>query len=60
MASGYDWDELAVASGEVSRGEKILFSGTDPESYVTDYTLVYEDKMAVTSKVLGLGENDCL
>ena len=29
-------------SGEVPRGEKMLYSGTDPESYITDYTLVYE------------------
>ena len=28
---------------EVSRGEKMLYSGTDPESYITEYTLVYED-----------------
>jgi len=27
----------------VSRGEKMLYSGTDPESYITEYTLVYED-----------------
>jgi len=31
------------ASGEVSRGEKMLYSGTDPASYITEYTLVYED-----------------
>ena len=31
------------ASGEVPRGEKMLYSGTDPESYITEYTLVYED-----------------
>ena len=31
-----------VGSGEVSRGEKMLESGTDPESYITEYTLVYE------------------
>ena len=24
--------------------EKMLYSGTDPESYITEYTLVYEDK----------------
>ena len=36
-------DRLRV--GEVSRGEKMLYSGTDPESYITEYTLVYEDKM---------------
>jgi len=26
--------------GEVPRGEKMLYAGTDPESYVTRYTLV--------------------
>jgi len=30
--------------GEVSRGEKMLESGTDRESYITEYTLVYEEK----------------
>ena len=30
-------------SNEVSLGEKILWSGTDPDSYLTEYTLVYED-----------------
>ena len=29
--------------GEVSRGDKMLYSGTDPESYITEHTLVYED-----------------
>jgi len=33
----------AVFAGEVSRGEKMLSSGTDPESYITEYTLVYEE-----------------
>ena len=32
-------------SGEVSRGEKMLYFGTDPESYITEYTLVYEDHL---------------
>jgi len=36
---------LVVRIGEVPRGEKMLFSGTDPESYITEYTLVYEEKM---------------
>jgi len=31
-------------TGEVSRGEKMLYSGTDPESYITEYTLVYKEK----------------
>ena len=25
----------------------MLYSGSDPESYITEYTLVYEDKMDV-------------
>jgi len=25
------------------RGEKMLYSGTDPDSYITKYTFVYED-----------------
>jgi len=29
-------------TGEVPRGEKMLYSGTDPESYITEYALVYE------------------
>jgi len=33
--------------GEVSRGEKMLYSGTDPESYITEYTLIYEDHLEV-------------
>jgi len=32
-----------VGSGEVSSGEKMLYSGTDPKSYITEYTLVYEE-----------------
>ena len=32
---------------EVSRGEKMLYSGTDPESYITEYTLVYEDDILI-------------
>ena len=40
---------LAVlGAGEVSRGEKMLYSGTDPESYITEYSLVYEDKQTET------------
>jgi len=30
------------ASGEVPRGEKMLYSGTDPGPYITEYTSVYE------------------
>ena len=37
--------ELAfvTTSGEVSRGEKMTLRGTDPESYITEHTLVYEE-----------------
>ena len=31
--------------GEVSRGEKMLYSGTEPQSYITEYTLVYAAKV---------------
>jgi len=37
-------ETLSSDSGEVPRGEKMLYSGTDPESYITDHTLVYEDQ----------------
>jgi len=37
-------------SGEVPRGEKMLYSGTDPETYITEYTLVYKD-----FAILGVG-----
>ena len=33
-----------TVSREVSRGEKMDLRGTDPESYITEDTLVYEDK----------------
>ena len=33
----------------VTSGEKMLLSGTDPESYITEYTLVYEDRNASTA-----------
>ena len=29
--------------GEVPRGEKMLYSGTDPEPDITEYTLLYEE-----------------
>ena len=32
-----------MGSCEISQGEKMLYSGTDPESHITEYTLVYED-----------------
>jgi len=40
---------FVTASGEVSRGEKMLYSGTDPESYITEITLVYEEQTRLWS-----------
>jgi len=34
----------------------MLNSGTDPESYITEYTLVHEDKWRFPSQVAGLEE----
>jgi len=31
----------------VSRGEKLILRGTDPEVYITEYTSVYEDNFCV-------------
>ena len=35
---------LMEASVEFPRAEKMLYSGTDPESYITQYTSVYEER----------------
>ena len=32
----------------------MLYSGTDPESYITEYTLLYEDKQQWSENELGL------
>jgi len=37
------------ASVEVPRGEKMLHSGTDPESYIIKYTLVCEDQIVTAT-----------
>ena len=39
---------------EVSHVEKMLYSGTDPESYITEYTLAYEE-LGLGLRVEGLG-----
>ena len=38
-----DGKDDMLRTGEVPRREKMPYSGTDPESYVTVYTLVYKD-----------------
>ena len=35
----------------VPRGEKMLYSGTDPESYITEDTLVYEENIGEQPRV---------
>ena len=35
----------SLGPGEVPSGDKMLYYGTDPESYITEHTLVYEDKI---------------
>ena len=44
-------DRLRV--GEVSREEKMALRGTDPESHITEYTLVYEDNNQISRAVAG-------
>jgi len=44
--------ELHSQPGDVSRGEKMLYSGTDPESYITEYSLVYEENIEPTPALL--------
>ena len=39
-----------LASGEVSRGEKMLSSRTDPESYITEYAQIWGNARVVTVK----------
>ena len=34
----------------------MLYSGTDPESYITEYTLVYEDNISLKTFHSGAGE----
>ena len=37
--------DSGLVGREVSRGEKLALRGTDPESYITEYTLVYEKQL---------------
>ena len=36
-------DSCLVLDGEDPRGEKMLYSGTNPESHITEHTLIYDD-----------------
>ena len=40
-------DSGLVGSGEVTHAEQMLYSGTDPESYITQYTGLFEEKLGV-------------
>ena len=45
-------------AGEVPRGEKMLYSGTDQESCITEYAFVYEDELAVLGWAGGVLHDD--
>jgi len=38
------WLDRSQMTLRVLRGEKMLYSGANPESHITEYTLVYEEK----------------
>ena len=40
-------------SGEVPRGEEMLYSGTDPRSYITECILVFQDVQGVGCRIQG-------
>ena len=44
-----------MGSGEISRGEKMALRGTDPESYISEYTLLNEHNDAISANVDGAG-----
>jgi len=54
-----DNKDVILRTGEVPHREKMPYSGTDPESYVTVYTLVYNDDKddANVADVEGTDEN---
>ena len=45
---------FVTTSGEVSRGETMAFRGTDPESYMTEYTVVYKNKPCTGSCLISM------
>ena len=47
--SFFFFDEVSLRVGEVSLGEKMLYSGTDPQSYITECTSVYEKNRSKSS-----------
>jgi hypothetical protein len=49
--------KLDNSAGEVSRGEKMLQSGTDPETYITEHTIVYEGKTWIVLEGDSFGSN---
>ena len=45
---------FVTTSGEVSRGETMALRGTDPESYMTEHTVVYEVKLCTGSCLISM------
>ena len=50
--TAHAWRVEGSGVGEVSRGEKVLYSGTDPESYITEYTSVFEEYRSSGARLL--------
>ena len=47
-----------IDSGEVSRGDKMALRGTDLESYITEYTSVYEENRNAAVQPLGVSNSE--
>jgi len=45
--------DSGLVGRKVSRGEKMALRGTDPESYNTEHTLVYEDWVQLLHGIQG-------
>jgi hypothetical protein len=42
---GREGGDGVLVGGEVPPGEKMLYSGTDPASYIIEYTLIYDTQI---------------
>jgi len=56
---GFKGFDRLTHSGEVSRGEKMALRGTDPESYITKNSLVYEDNLQAKARIWSLLSYEC-
>ena len=42
---GREGGDGVLVGGEVPPGEKMLYAGTDPASYIIEYTLIYDTQI---------------